>query len=128
MTPVRRHAENLPIALRLRHYFLNLLMGAPLASNAQRERKLGPFTGLPVFGLDGLSSSAYGPEAALVVLGAAGAAYIQPITWIILALMAILYVSYRQTIGLTPTPLVRTSCQGEPRHQPGLASGRCPDD
>jgi hypothetical protein len=43
---------------------VDLLVGAPLASNAQAERKLGVFTGLPVFGLDGLSSSAYGPEAA----------------------------------------------------------------
>ncbi|MBV8775475.1 MAG: APC family permease, partial [Deltaproteobacteria bacterium] len=88
--------------MRLRQYFVDLLIGQPLASNEQPERKIGPLVGLPIFGLDGLSSSAYGPEAALVILGAAGAAYIQPITWIILALLAILYVSYRQTIRAYP--------------------------
>src|SRR5690349_8722169 len=82
-------SENLPLALRLKQYLVDLTVGPPLASNAQSEQKIGPFTGLPVFGLDGLSSSSYGPEAALVVLGAAGAAYIQPITWIILALLGI---------------------------------------
>jgi amino acid transporter len=105
----RRHSrgkqpsrENLSIALRVRQYLIDLLVGPPLASSAQLERKIGPFTGLPVFGLDGLSSSAYGPEAALAVLGAAGARYIEPITWIILALLGILYVSYRQTIRAYP--------------------------
>jgi amino acid transporter len=79
-----------------------LLIGPPLPSKAQSGHKLGIFTGLPVFGLDGLSSAAYGPEAALVILGAAGLSYIEPITWIILALLAILYISYRQTIRAYP--------------------------
>jgi amino acid transporter len=95
-------AENRPIALRLKQYFLDLLVGPPLASNAQSKRKIGSLTALPVFGLDGLSSAAYGPEAALVMLGVAGAGYIQPITWIILALLLVLYVSYRQTIRAYP--------------------------
>ena len=90
------------LTVRLKQYFIDLLIGPPLASNEQPQRKIGPLVALPVFGLDGLSSSAYGPEAALVILGAAGAAYIQPITWIILALLAILYVSYRQTIRAYP--------------------------
>ena len=56
-------------------------------------------------GLDGLSSSAYGPEAALTILlplGAAGLHYILPITVVILALLAMLYFSYRQTIAAYP--------------------------
>jgi amino acid transporter len=89
-------------ALRLKQYLLDILIGPPLASAAQPGHKLGLFTGLPVFGLDGLSSAAYGPEAALVILGAAGLAYIEPITWLILALLAILYISYRQTIRAYP--------------------------
>jgi hypothetical protein len=62
------HAEQVRLALRLRQYLVDLLVGAPLASNAQAERKLGVFTGLPVFGLDGLSSSAYGPEAPRAIM------------------------------------------------------------
>ncbi len=102
--PVRNPSshEQAPLTLRLREYLVNLVVGPPLASNQQPDRKVGLLTALPVFGLDGLSSSAYGPEAALVVLGAAGAAYIEPVTWIILALLAILYVSYRQTIRAYP--------------------------
>src|SRR5437899_7320801 len=101
-TENRLPRENAPLTLRLRQYLVYLLIGPPLATDEQPDRKIGPFTGLPVFGLDGLSSSAYGPEAALAVLGAAGAAYIEPITWIILLLLGTLYISYRQTIRAYP--------------------------
>jgi amino acid transporter len=56
-------------------------------------------------GLDGLSSSAYGPEAALAVLMPAGASSLPWLSWVmapILVLLAILYVSYRQTVGAYP--------------------------
>ena len=59
----------------------------------------------PRLGLDGLSSAAYGPEAALAVLipaGAAGLWYIQPISLAVLALLAMLFASYRQTIEAYP--------------------------
>ena len=94
--------DTLPLAVRLKKYLVDLLIGAPLASNAQSARKIGALTGVPVFGLDALSSCAYGPEAALAMLGAAGAAYIQPVTWPILALLTILYVSYFQTVKAYP--------------------------
>ena len=57
-------------------------------------------------GLDGLGSASYGPEAMLTVLAVAGAANlgaIQPITWIILLLQAILLLSYWQTIAAYPS-------------------------
>ncbi|HJT16422.1 MAG TPA: APC family permease [Thermoanaerobaculia bacterium] len=60
---------------------------------------------MPFLGLDGLASAAYGPEAALTILipvGAAGLRLIGPITAVILGLLAILYLSYRQTIGAYP--------------------------
>ncbi|MDB5410099.1 MAG: putative aminoacid/polyamine transporter, permease protein [Rhodospirillales bacterium] len=85
--------------------FLRLLLGRPLANREQSERKLGPLEGVPAMGLDGLSSSAYGPEAALTVLIPAGAAALAWLGWVmapILALLAILYVSYRQTIRAYP--------------------------
>ena len=84
----------------------NTILGRPLASDEEEEQRLGAASGVPVFGLDALSSAAYGPEAALTVLlpmGAAGAFYILPITAAICALLAIVYLSYRQTIAAYPS-------------------------
>jgi amino acid transporter len=83
----------------------DLLFGRPLASWEDRAEKIGPAAGIPIFGLDGLSSAAYGPEAALTLLiplGTAGIGYIVPVTLSILALLGILYFSYRQTIAAYP--------------------------
>ena len=82
------------------------LLGRRLANREAAAEKLGVWSGVPAMGLDGLGSAAYGPEAALTILAAAGAgglAAIQPITWIILLLLGILYLSYRQTIAAYPT-------------------------
>jgi amino acid transporter len=85
---------------------LDKLLGKRLASSATGEQKIGVLAGVTTLGLDGLSSSAYGPEAALVLLipaGAAGLAYIGPITLLLLVLLLLLYLSYRQTIAAYPT-------------------------
>ncbi len=84
---------------------LRFLLGRRLASSEEGQEKIGAGTGLAALGLDGLSSSAYGPEAALMLLmplGAVGLWYIGPITLAILALLALLYLSYRQTIAAYP--------------------------
>src|SRR6202166_2228519 len=84
---------------------LNLLLGRPLASDEARAECVGPAAGIPIFGLDALSSAAYGPEAALTLLiplGAAGIAWILPISVSIVILLAIVYFSYRQTIEAYP--------------------------
>jgi amino acid transporter len=84
----------------------NLLLGRPLASHEEGEQRVGPVAGIPMLGLDALSSAAYGPEAAmtlLIPLGAAGLGYIGPISTIIIILLLIVYVSYRQTIAAYPT-------------------------
>jgi amino acid transporter len=84
----------------------DLLFGRPLRSSEEAGEKLGPVGGLSVFGLDALSSAAYGPEAALTLmipLAAAGIAYIVPITASIIILLVIVYFSYRQTIAAYPT-------------------------
>ncbi len=81
------------------------LFGQPLTSSEEGEQKIGVFAGVPSLGLDGLSSAAYGPEAALTLLlplGILGLNYIGPITLIILVLLTILYFSYRQTITAYP--------------------------
>jgi len=62
---------------------LDVLLGRPLASDEARAECIGPAAGIPIFGLDALSSAAYGPEAALTLLiplGAAGIAYMVPIS------------------------------------------------
>jgi len=84
---------------------LDLLLGRPLASDEARGEQIGSLVGVPVFGLDALSSAAYGPEAALTLLiplSLAGIAYIVPISVSIIALLTIAYFSYRQTIQAYP--------------------------
>ena len=84
---------------------LDRLLGKPLATHEEEEQKVGVLAGIPMLGLDALSSAAYGPEAALTILlplGALGLVYIGPITLIILILLALLYFSYRQTIAAYP--------------------------
>src|SRR6202051_3531936 len=84
---------------------LDFLFGPPLRSDEDREERVGPAAGIPIFGLDALSSAAYGPEAALTLLiplGAAGIAYILPISISIVVLRGILYFSYRRTIAAYP--------------------------
>src|ERR1044072_7750198 len=81
------------------------MFGRPLASREEGEQRVGIFAGIPMLGLDALASAAYGPEAALTVLiplGAAGLSHFTPIVLIILAILAVLYFSYRQTIAAYP--------------------------
>jgi amino acid transporter len=85
--------------------FLDLLLGKPLATSDEGGERIGPAAGIPIFGLDALSSAAYGPEAALTLLiplGALGVAYIVPISTAIILLLTIVYFSYRQTIDAYP--------------------------
>ena len=85
--------------------FVDILLGKPLATSDERAEQIGPVAGIPIFGLDALSSAAYGPEAALTLLiplGAAGVAYIVPVSASIIILLAIVYFSYRQTIAAYP--------------------------
>ena len=84
---------------------VNLLFGSPLATTDERAERIGATAGIPIFGLDALSSAAYGPEAALTLLiplGAAGVAYIVPISVSIIILLSIVFFSYRQTIEAYP--------------------------
>ena len=84
---------------------LDILLGKPLATSDERAEQIGTAAGIPIFGLDALSSAAYGPEAALTLLiplGAAGIAYIVPVSLSIIVLLTIVYFSYRQTIAAYP--------------------------
>src|SRR5271168_790834 len=69
------------------------------------RHRLTAIQGLAALSLDALSSVAYGPEAILVVLVAAGAAglrYSLPVTGAIIVLLAVLVISYRQVIEAFP--------------------------
>ncbi|WP_158749329.1 APC family permease [Acidobacterium sp. S8] len=84
---------------------LDLLFGRPLATSEERAEQIGPPAGIPIFGLDALSSAAYGPEAALTLLiplGLVGVHYIVPVSFAIIGLLIIVYFSYRQTIEAYP--------------------------
>jgi amino acid transporter len=84
---------------------VDVLIGRPLATSDERAEQIGTTAGIPIFGLDALSSAAYGPEAALTLLiplGAAGVAYIVPVSFSIILLLTIVYFSYRQTIAAYP--------------------------
>ena len=84
---------------------LDVLMGRPLANWEERGEQIGPSAGIPIFGLDALSSAAYGPEAALTLLiplGVLGVHYILPVVGAIVVLLIIVYFSYRQTIEAYP--------------------------
>ncbi len=83
----------------------DLLFGRVLASDEEGEQRVGVIASIPMLGLDALGSSAYGPEAALTLLiplGAAGVGYVGPISALIIALLFVVYFSYRQTISAYP--------------------------
>src|SRR6202035_345755 len=85
---------------------LDVVVGKPIKTSDERAEKIGPAQGIPIFGLDALSSAAYGPEAALslrIPLGLLGVRYIVPISAAIITLLVIVYFSYRQTIAAYPS-------------------------
>jgi amino acid transporter len=83
----------------------DILIGRPLANWEEHGEQVGPSAGIPIFGLDALSSAAYGPEAALTLLiplGLLGVHYILPVITAIVVLLVIVYFSYCQTIEAYP--------------------------
>jgi amino acid transporter len=85
---------------------LDAIIGKPIKTSDERAEQIGIQEGIPIFGLDALSSAAYGPEAALsllIPLGLLGVQYIIPISAAIITLLVIVYFSYRQTIAAYPT-------------------------
>jgi amino acid transporter len=78
-----------------------VVVGRPMATGEMDETLLPKWLALPIFASDPLSSVAYATEAALVVLvgASAGAAHLAfPISLAIGALLAIVVLSYRQTV------------------------------
>ena len=83
-----------------------VLLGPPLHTARLAHERLGKPTALAVFASDNLSSSAYATEEILKVavpaVGGLAFALVMPITFGILAVLAILLFSYRQTIKAYP--------------------------
>lgn len=82
------------------------LVGHPISTDQSHHERLSKKTALAVFSSDALSSVAYSTEAILLVLLAAGTiatGYLIPIIVGITALLAILVLSYRQTIHAYPS-------------------------
>jgi amino acid transporter len=78
---------------------------AQAQENGAERHRLTAIEGLAALSLDALSSVAYGPEAIVVVLaaaGTAGLAYTLPVTAAIVILLAVLVISYRQVIAAFP--------------------------
>src|SRR5215467_8843926 len=76
------------------------------ADPGEESHRLTALEGLAALSLDALSSVAYGPEAIVVVLVAAGTAglgFTLPVTLAIVVLLIVLVISYRQVIAAFPT-------------------------
>src|SRR5574341_2178965 len=81
------------------------LIGRPLPTADAPHQTIGKAVGLAVFAGDALSSVAYAPQETLVILAAAGVAgfgYAFPIAGAVTILLAIVTISYQQTIHAYP--------------------------
>ena len=81
------------------------LIGAPIPTSLEAHERLNKVKGLAVFSSDALSSVAYATEEIMKVLVLAGAGALSltlPIAGIIVALLAVVVLSYRQTIRAYP--------------------------
>src|SRR5215471_21340809 len=84
-----------------------LLIGSPLSSNELEAQRLTKRVALAVFGTDAVASTAFATQEILVVLvpaaGMAALDYLVPISLVVIALLAIVTASYRQTLYAYPS-------------------------
>lgn len=84
----------------------NILIGRPIETHKEHHERLSRVTGLAIFASDNLSSVAYATEEILLALVVAGSAllnYALGISIAIAALLAIIAISYFQTIHAYPS-------------------------
>ena len=83
------------------------VVGRPLASHEEGKQRLPKRIALGVFSSDAVSSTAYSTEVILTILvpvaGAAAIGYLVPISLLVIGVLVILVISYRQTIYAYPT-------------------------
>lgn len=90
---------------RVRYTIKRFFIGAPIASAQAEHERLTKFKALAVLSSDAISSVAYATEEILVVIIAAGSLALSlavPISLAIVLLLAIVAISYRQTIPAYP--------------------------
>jgi amino acid transporter len=84
-----------------------LMVGRPLANQAADTQRLPKRIALAVFSADAVSSTAYGTEVILTVLvpvaGVAAFAYLVPLSLVVIGVLIVLVLSYRQTIYAYPS-------------------------
>jgi amino acid transporter len=85
-----------------------LLVGRPIATSELEHQRLRKLVALPTFSSDALSSTAYATEEILFVVAAGGSSLalglskLVPLSIVVAALLAIVVLSYRQTIYAYP--------------------------
>lgn len=85
--------------------FRHFLIGRPLSTADAEHETIGKAVGLAVFASDALSSTAYATQEMLVILAGAGTlafGYVFPISIVIVALLAIVVISYQQIVYAYP--------------------------
>jgi len=109
MTP-ESNGTSTPVIYRATKYkprptLTSWLIGRPLSTADAPHQTIGKAVGLAVFSSDALSSTAYATQEIMVILAAAGTAalsYVFPISLVIVVLLAIVAISYEQTIHAYP--------------------------
>jgi amino acid transporter len=84
---------------------MTVMTGQAGGEDQEERHRLTALEGLAALSLDALSSVAYGPEAIVIVLAAAGTVglnYTLPVTIAIVVLLTVLVISYRQVIEAFP--------------------------
>ncbi len=85
--------------------FRTRMIGRPIHSDLEEHERLTKVKGLAIFSSDNISSSAYGPEEIMRVLALAGTGALTltlPLAGLITVMLAIVTLSYRQTIKAYP--------------------------
>ncbi len=95
-------AASVSVPERLGYRIKRVLLGPPLVSSQLHEEKLSKKTALGVLSSDCISSSAYGTEEMLIVLlgvfGLAGFHILAPMTAVILVILILMTLSYREVV------------------------------
>src|SRR6266508_3791870 len=83
-----------------------VLVGPPLATSASSHERVSKVVGLAIFSSDAVASSAFATQEILHVLvpvaGMAAIGYLTPMSLLVVALLAVVVFSYRQTIRAYP--------------------------
>jgi amino acid transporter len=103
-TTVPTTAVGFDLPERRAYRLKRLVLGPPLVSSQLHEERLTKKTALGVLSSDCISSSAYGSEEMLIILlpvfGLAGFGLLMPMTAVVLALLVLTTLSYRQVVSV----------------------------